>query len=117
MDGLNGGLSVDQDRGGPDESRTERRRSYSIGYSPVLPEAQTATRLIYALRVASRTSTAVGASPDNVRQRVHRSMDDRSLGCSIGCSKCQLLLCALGGLARSMFWAVVAGAWLVCRAD
>jgi hypothetical protein len=44
-------------------------------------------------------------------------MDDRSLGCSIGCSKCQLLLCALGGLARSMFWAVVAGAWLVCRAD
>ena len=59
MDGLNGGLSVDQDRGGPDESRTERRRSYSIGYSPVLPEAQAATRLIYALRVASRAFGSV----------------------------------------------------------
>jgi hypothetical protein len=33
-DGLECGLSVDQDRGGPGESRSERRRSYSVGYSP-----------------------------------------------------------------------------------
>ena len=48
MDGLNGGLSVDHDRGGPDESRTDVAELL-IGYSP-LPEALTATRLIYALR-------------------------------------------------------------------
>jgi hypothetical protein len=36
-DGSNGvecGLSVDRDRDGPDRSWSERRRSYSVGYSP-----------------------------------------------------------------------------------
>jgi integrase len=31
VDGLERGLSVDQDRGGPDQPRSERRGSYSVG--------------------------------------------------------------------------------------
>jgi hypothetical protein len=44
----------------------------------------------YALRVASGTSTGVVASPAGIRQCLPRSISDRPLGCSVGCSDSQL---------------------------
>jgi hypothetical protein len=38
--GFECGLSVDQDRDGQDESRSERRRSYSVTHRPRVPDAQ-----------------------------------------------------------------------------
>jgi hypothetical protein len=61
-----GGLSVDQDREGPDESRIERGRSYSVGYS--------ASYLNHCRRLGLSTNYEYGA----VRGGHHRivAMDD-----------------------------------------
>ena len=52
-------------------------------------DAETLLRSSHALRVA-RKSTGVAASPGHVRRRVQRSVGDRCLGCSTGCSALRL---------------------------
>jgi|RhiMetdeSRZDD1v2_1073273.scaffolds.fasta_scaffold23098_5 hypothetical protein len=42
--------------------------------------------MTYALRVASRKSTHLATSPAGACRRVPRSVSDRALGCSVGCS-------------------------------
>jgi hypothetical protein len=79
----------------PDRRRAPSPQSVRASASVAYPRRESGSpdwlpSQSHALRVASGKSTGAVASRAGVRRRVPRSVSDRTLGCSVGCSGSQL---------------------------